>query len=493
MGARRRSLVTQILTESTLMSLVGGLVGIAVAGALVHALTTADLPLPIPVTLDLGIDGLVVLFGLAISVGAGLLLGLIPALQSTRLHIAPTLKDESAGGGSSRRHLNLRNGLVAAQVAVCMVLLIGAGLFLRSLQRAQAVDPGFGEDPAAMVAVAMSPSRYGPEEGRLLMGRLLERIEQLPGVQSVGITHNMQLRKTGRETMGVRVDGVDPSPRRRYHTIDKAVVDPGFFNAVGVPILRGRSFNGGDRPDAQPVAIVSEAMAERFWPGGNAVGRRVRRESGPDLVVVGVARDTKVLDLSESPRPFIYLPYSQSYEALTQIVAGTRVDPERVALDIVAAARQLDPDLVLWAPTTMKRHLGFVLLPARMSAWLLSACAVLAMALASVGLYGIVSYAVSQRTREVGIRMSLGANASAVTFMLVASGLRLVAVGSLAGLGLSLLVARTLNGLLFGIDALDPITFSSSALVLVAVAALAAFVAARRASRIDPVKVLRAG
>lgn len=492
MGANRRSLFGQILTETAVLSLLGGLAGIAVARGLLHALTTAELPLPVPLTLDLSIDRAVLVFSLAISTGAGLFLGLVPAFQSTRLGITTSLKDESAGSGSSRRRLSLRNGLVTGQVAVCLVLLIGAGLFLRSLLQAQSVDPGFGRDPAALLGVALPSKRYSEGEGRIFMRRLLDRMQQIPGVQSVGITHNMHLRKTGRETLEIRVDGVEPPPGRRSHTVDKAYVDAGFFEAVGIPILRGRGFDPADRPDTQQVAIVSAAMAERFFPGEDAVGRKIRREDGPDLTVVGIARDAKVLELSESPRPFIYLPYSQSYSAFMQIIARTSFDPERTALEMVAIARELDPELILWPPTTMERHVGFVLLAARLSAGILSAFAVIAVALASMGLHGIVSYSVAQRTREVGIRMSLGANVNTVTLMLMGSGMRPVAVGLVAGLGLTFLLSRTLSGLLFGMDPLDALTFVTAPLILLAAAALAAYVAARRTSHINPIDALRA-
>jgi len=492
MGAKRRSLIGQILTETTLMSLMGGLAGIAMASGFLYVLMTADLPLPVPITLDLSVDLSVIVFSLAISVAAGFFLGLVPAFQSTRLDIAPTLKDESAGSGSSRRRLSLRNGLVAAQVAICLVLLIGAGLFLRSLQQAQLVDPGFGKEPAALLAVAVSSKQHSENEGRLVMRRLLDRIEQIPGVQSVGITHNMFLRKTGTESMTIHVDGVEPPPGRQFHIVDKAFVDPGFFDAIGIPILRGRNFAPTDRPDTQQVAVVSAAMAERFWPGEDAVGRTIRCEDAPALTVVGIARDAKVLDLSESPRPCIYLPYSQSYATFVDIVARTNVDAERTALEMVAVARELDPDLILWRPRTMEQHLGFVLLPFRLSAWILSAFAGLAVAMASVGLYGVVSYAVSQRTREVGIRMSLGADSRTVTLLLMRSGMKLVLAGSIAGLVLSYLFSRALSGLLFGIEPLDSWTFVASPLILLTVAALASYVAAHRASRIDPVSALRA-
>jgi predicted permease len=302
----------------------------------------------------------------------------------------------------------------------------------------------------------------------------------------------MHLRKTGRETMEIQVDGVDPPPRHRSHVVDKAYVDPGFFAAVGIPILRGRNFDPADRPDTQQVAIVSAAMAERFWPGEDAVGRRIRRESAPDLLVVGVTRDVKVRELSEPSQAFVYLPYSQSYAAFTQIIARTSVDPERTALEMVATARELDPELILWAPTTMERHLGFVLLPLRLSAWILSVFAVVAVALASMGLYGIVSYSVSQRTREVGIRMSFGAGVGSITLMLMGAGLKLVAIGIVVGLVLSYFLSQGLSSLLYGVDAVDPITFLTAPLVLMTVAAFAAFLAAHRASRINPVNALRA-
>jgi len=491
-GASRRALLGQMLTETTMMGVIGGLGGTALAAAFLRGLTTADLPRPIPITLDVGIDGSVALFGLAVSVGAGILLGLVPAFQGTQLDVASTLKSETAGSGTSRRRLTLRNGLVAAQVAVSIVLLVGAGLFLRSLGQAQAVDPGFGHDPAAMLSVAMPPSQFPEVEGRLAMQRLLERIEAIPGVRGAGITNNMLLRKTGRDTLSVRLPESEARPGREWLVVDRASVDQGLFEALGIPLPRGRHCEPSDRADTRPVASVSAAMAERFWPKQDPIGHTIRRDDGPDLVVVGLARDAKVLDLSESPQPFIYLPYSQAYSAQVQIVARTSGDPARTALEMAAAAREVDPSLVLWSPTTMDRHLGFVTLPARMSAAFLAAVAAIALLLAVVGLYGTVSYAVSRRTREVGIRMSLGADAGTVTVMLMRSGLRLVATGGAVGLALAALAARALGGLLFGIAPLDPATFLAAPLVLVAAATLAVYVAARRASRVDPVQALRA-
>lgn len=492
LGAKRGALLAQVLSETTLLALAGGALGTAVAGALLSLLSRADLPLPIPIHLNVGVDISVLAFSLALSLMAGLLLGLLPVFQNHRLNLTPALKDESAGGGSSRRRSSVRHALVVTQVAVSLVLLIASGLFLRSLQQVQAVDPGFGTDPAAMLTVALSSKRHGEEDGRLLMQTLMNRIGEIPGVQHVGITHNLQLRKTGRETMEVRVDGVDPPPERRSFTVDKAYVDPSFFPAVGIPLIRGRSFEPGDRTDSQPVAIVSATMAESFWPGESALGRTVRRDDGPPLRIVGVARDTKVLDLGEAPRPFIYLPYAQSYSSSMRIIAQTTLDPEHLAIQMVATAREVDPELILWAPTTMKQHLDFVLLPTRLSAAFVTAFAVLALALASIGLYGIVSYSVSQRTREVGIRLSLGANLRSLTLTLMRSGMALVAVGLFSGLVASVFLSRILRSLLFHVTPLDALTFVAAPLILTSVATLAAYLAAHRVSHIKPVDALRA-
>ena len=270
-------------------------------------------------------------------------------------------------------------------------------------------------------------------------------------------------------------------------------MDPGFYEAVGIQILRGRNFSDRDLPDRPQVAIVSEAMARKFWSSPEeALGRVIRRDDDPDLLVIGVAGDAKVRSLGEAPRSFIYLPYSQAYSSFLTVVARTSLDPERLALEMLATGRGLDPEFWVWETKTMDRHLGVVLLPARLSALLLSVFAGLALALASVGLYGVVSYAVSQRTREVGIRMSLGATPGGIVRLLMQSGLKLVAVGGVIGLTLALAVSRLLGRLLFGVASADLFTFVTVPAVLVVAAILAAYVPARRASQVDPVTALRA-
>jgi predicted permease len=313
----------------------------------------------------------------------------------------------------------------------------------------------------------------------------------LPGVESVGLIGILHLETLRSSNLEINVDGVEPPAGRDFYEIDRTVVDSGFFDAAGIRIVRGRNFNDIDLPESLPVVIINQAMAQKFWPGEDAVGHIIRDVDGDDLTVVGVVTDAKIRTIGESPRPFVYQPYSQTYEPFLNVIARTSIDAEQTALDLLAIGRELDPELWVWEAKTMEQHLGIMLLPARLSAVLLSAFAGLALALASIGLYGIVSYAVSRRTREVGIRMSLGADGAAVVRMLVGSGMKLVAAGSVMGLAIAFLAARLMSGLLFNVEALDPTTFVLVPVVLVGAAVVAAYIPARRASRVDPASALR--
>ena len=492
LGASRASLVRRLLTETTLLGLLAGGAGTGLAVWLLHLLATVDLPLPIPVTLDLRLDGRVLAFTLGVSLGAGALLGLVPALQSTRPDVAGALRSESAGGGQPGQ-LRWRNALVVAQLTISLVLLVGAGLFLRSFQQVQSVDPGFGREPSALLTFLTPATRFTPDESRVYTRRLLDRFRELPGVEAVGAISRLHLNPLSTRTSDFNVAGFEPPGDRGAFVADRAEVDPGFFEAAGIEIVRGRNFRDADRPDTQPVVIVSEAMARRFWEDGDAVGRLVRRrdEDDPPWLVVGVAADAKVRSLGEAPRNLVYLPYSQRLSRSLTVVARTSTDPERTALALLSAGREVDPDLWVFETGTMDRHLALMRLPQRLSAFVLSAFGVLALALAAIGLYGVVSHGVSQRTHEIGIRMALGADGARVVRLLVAGGLRLVVAGGALGLVLALVAARLLGGLLFEVDTLDPLTFVGVPLVLAAAALLAAWLPARRASRVHPVTALR--
>ena len=492
LGASRGSLVRRLLTETTLLSLLAGAAGTGLAVWLLDLLMTADLPLPLPVVLDLRLDARVLAFTLGVSVAAGTLLGLLPALQSTRPELSGALRSESAGGGQPGQ-LRWRNALVIAQLTVSLVLLVGAGLFLRSFQQVQSVDPGFGREPSAILTFLTPATRFTPEEARVYTRRLLERFRELPGVEAVGGISNLHLNPLSTSSSDFNVAGFEPPGDHGAFIADRAHVDPEFFEAAGIEILRGRNFTDADRPDTQPVVIISEAMARRFWADGDAVGRLVLRrdDEDPPWRVVGIASDAKVRTLGEAPRNMVYVPYSQRLSRSLTVVARTSTDPLQTALAMLAAGREVDPDLWVFETKTMDRHLALMRLPQQLSAFVLSAFGVLALALAAVGLYGVVSHGVAQRTHEIGLRMALGADGPRVVRLLVAGGLRLVIVGGVLGLGLALVATRLLGGLLFEVGTLDPLTFVGVPLVLAAAALLAAWLPARRASRVHPVIALR--
>jgi predicted permease len=405
--------------------------------------------------------------------------------------VAPTLKDESTGGGRPRR-FTLRNVLVSGQVAASLVLLVSAGLFYRSLQAFQDQDPGFGTEPTALVSFVVSAERYGTDEGRVFIREYLDRMAGHAGVSGAGVISNIHMNTTSTQTLNLNVDGVDPPPGRPYWEVDQAIVSPEFFPAAGIPILSGRNFQETDLPDGTQVAIVNQVMANRFWPGEDAVGKIVRRGNGDELVVVGVARTAKVRTLGEAPRPFIYRAYSQFYSSYLTAVIRTSGRAEDALQAGFRTLREMDPQTLVVETKTMEEHLGIMLLPARLGTLLSSLFAVVALALASIGLYGIVSYAVARKSREVGIRMSLGAEPGRVVREIVKEGMALAGVGALVGLALALAGARLLQSLLFGVSAFDPATFSFVPLLLLTIALAAAYLPARRASRVNPVQALKA-
>ena len=380
-----------------------------------------------------------------------------------------------------------------------LVLLVGAGLFLRSLQQRHAVDPGFGQTPTAIMRVAVPTTRFTVEEGRQYTRDLLDRFRALPGVDAVGIINVLPL-TPGHQEIYFTVDGHEPPQGQEVFHGDYAIADAGFFDAAGIPIMQGRHFVDADRQDGPRVVIVSAAMVRRFWPDGEAVGQLVRVVGGSPalpggsaaLRVVGVARDIDWELLSETPRLLVYVPYSQYYSSFVNVVARTSADADQTALALLTAGKEVDAELSVRETTTMEQHLSALLRPAQVVTVLLAVLAILALLLAAIGLYGVVSYGVATRTREVGIRMALGADASAIRRLLTTSGARLVVVGSGIGLALSLLVTRLLSGLLFGIETFDPITFVGAGLVLGATGLLAAYLPARRASHVDLVAALRA-
>jgi predicted permease len=457
---------------------------------LLRALLGMENPLPIEITLDLAPDARVLLFTITISILAGVLLGLAPALQSTRRDVASAIKDANTGGGKPSR-VSLRNVLVAGQVAASLVLLVMASLFLRSLLARQNTDVGFGAAPAATVTFVVPTDKYTAETGRLFLRRALDDVARLPGVANVGVTSNLHLNITSTNWIDVNVDGHTPADGASAFQIDFNVADAGWFDAVGIRLLRGRLFDEAiDHPDAARVAVVNQAFVDRFWPGEDGLGRTIRSDDG-ELRVVGVVATARIRTLGEAPRPFIYQPISQRFSRYITLVARTDGNPDHLLPDVFSTLRDLSRDIVFIETKTMERHLSTMLFPARLGALAVGAAASLALLLAIIGLYGVVSYAVASRAREVGIRMSLGAEGASVVRLMMSGALSVVGVGIVVGLLLAVAGGSLLEGLLFGVRAFDPLTLTAVPVLLLLVALLAAWLPARRASRIDPVRALR--
>ncbi|HEU4687472.1 MAG TPA: ABC transporter permease [Vicinamibacterales bacterium] len=498
LGATRGALARQLLVESALLGLGGAAAGLLLAIVLINGLLSLDLPLPFGMRLDLhlGIDWTVLfdwrVLGFTASAGvlAGVLLGVVPAIQGTRTDLSATLKTGNKGSEAAGS-LRWRNVLVVAQIAMSLVLLVGAGLFLRSWQQTLAVDPGFGRAPTALLDVIMPSARSTPDHSASLMRDLLERFRALPGVEAAGLIWPLPL-DLNRSFTDFTIDGRVP-PSGRPFRADRAEVDGGFFEAAGIAVVDGRTFDDGDRRESQPVAIISQAMARRYWPDGGALGQILRRaDPEPDLMVVGVASNISVRSLGEAPLDLIYEAYTQGeHQPGVTFLVRTSTDPARLLLTLADVAQQADPDLSVMQSKTMAEHLATERLPSQIGAVLLAVFAFLGMALAAIGVYGMVHHTVAMRTREVGIRMALGADAAGVTRLLATLGIRLVLIGGVIGVATSLLAARFIASLLIGVGTFDPVALIGAPLVLGAAAWLAAYLPARRASRLNPLASLR--
>jgi predicted permease len=490
LGATRLALVRQLLVESLLVAIAGGVLGTVLSSAGLHALLSANLPIPLPINLDVSVDVRVLTFVLSASVAAGLLFGLLPALQATRPDVIETIKNENAGANGSRR-LTMRSALVVAQTATSLVLLVTAALFLRSFAAQAKVDAGFGAKPAGMVWMALPGDRY-PAERRLQAVEDIERrLRAESGITGVGVIDFMLLNALGNNSRIINVEGFQPPKGTTGFEIDATSADSGFFDAAGLTLLTGRLFNSSDVSGRERVAIINQAMAQKFWPGQDAIGRTFRGDTTV-FRIVGVFKTTKVRSLGEAPRPFIFTPFAQTPTPIFMLVAQTAGDAAQTTTRMVSTLRALDPSLMIIQAKTMQTHLAVMLLPARLGAVAFALFAGLALALATIGVYGVVRYAVARRGREVAIRLAVGARPEGLVRLLMRDGVVLVGTGAVLGIALAALASRGLRGLLFGVDAIDPVAFFGAPVLLVVVGALAAFLPARRASRADPASALRA-
>jgi len=492
-GAQRARLVRQLLTESVLLACIGGALGLLIAYWTLDLVRAAPIQLPPNFLRQITIDRTVVLFTALLALVTGLLFGLVPALRASKPDLVPVLKNETVpvGVGSTGllRWVTLRQALVIGQVALSLVALVAAGLFLRSLQRTQAINPGFETHRVLAVGMNLGREGYSEEQGRQLHDRLLERSASLPGAASAALAAFRPFQ--GGFARSVLLEGSEGSEQNRT-LVQVNQVSPGYLRTVGITLVRGRDFTRQDTQDTPLVVIINETMAQRFFPGGDALGRRFRFFGDTaDTTVVGIARDAKYNGLLEDPRPFVYLPLRQSYSPAVVLLVRSAGDATPLAAEARAMVQQIDPRLTLLNVGTLRDQIDLVLGPQRVVVVLLSIFGALALVLAAVGLYGVASYSVTQRTREIGIRMALGASRPLVLRLVLLQALALVAAGVAAGLLIAVLLARSVRGLLAGVPPADPLTYTLTAVLLVLVAALASYIPARRATRIDPLLALR--
>jgi len=418
-----------------------------------------------------------------------MLFGLAPALQATRLNLIPLLKDDSHSYRQHLRRLGLRDGLVIAQLALSLMLLIGAGLFVRSLQNAFRFDPGFAAQNLMTASLATRGANLSREQGRSLYDEALQRIGSLPDVQSVTLTAVVPV-SGGGERRGVQLEGYQPQTGEDTE-LNTNTVGSNYFRTMGIPIVAGRDFNSQDKEGTPRVLIVNEELARRYF-GGSALGKRLRFGSDPTFnEIVGVARNAKHRSLREAPLPVIYIPLSQEYRGGMTLMVRTAGNPAGVVGAVRNEMRTLNKDVPLFSVATMPERIGDQLATDRMMAVLLSVFGGGGLLLASIGIYGVMGYAVAQRTHEIGIRIALGAEQRDILKLIVGQGLVLILIGVSLGLALAFAATRVLQSVLFGVSASDPVTFGSVVMLLVGVALLACYLPARRATKVDPLVALR--
>jgi predicted permease len=494
MGASRVRLIRQLLTESLLLSIVGGIAGVLLAIWIVRALLAFKPPIDFPLTIDLGLDWHVLLFSLGVSVVAGAVFGLAPALQSTRPNLLNALKDTSAQGGGGRTRL--RSILVVTQIAISLVVLIAAGLVVRTLQQLQTMNPGFDPQNALTMSFDLSLQGYDEARGQQFYRQVAERVRALPGVKSAAVSSYIPL-SLNYNSRGIHVEGEPVVRGANTPNAMNAAVGPRYFETMATPIVEGREFTDQDLEKSEQVAIVNETFVKRLMPAvkssPEAVGKRVSfgDAAGPFMRIVGVARDGKYFNIAEDPRTFIWTPLTQDYMSSGAIMVRTNGAPEPVFAAVRGEVAAIDPNLPLFDVTTLKEHMRLALFPARVAAMVLGVFGLVALLLSAIGIYGITSYAVSQRTHEIGIRMALGAQLGDVLRLVLNHGLKLTLIGTALGLAGAFLATRAITAVLYGVSATDPLTFVSVSILLIGVALLACYVPARRATKVDPLIALR--
>jgi putative ABC transport system permease protein len=496
LGASRSRLTRQFLTESVLLAMFGAGLGLLLALGGIRILKTF-IPATISQVQTINIDARVLIFTGLVAVLTGIAFGLAPALQASHLNLNDTLKEGGRDAGGGRKGNRLRGLLVIGEVAVSFVLLIGAGLLINSFFHLRNLEPGFRADHLLTMKVDLSEVKYPDRERRAaFFDEVIRRVRALPGVQSAAVAGNLPLTYNG-DSMNISVEGVpDPPPDQRPDVIFRAI-GPGYFSTMGISIIRGRDFTDQDKADSKNVVVISEKNAQHFWPGQDPIGRRLRPGSStsntPWREVIGIVKDVRQNDFIAPPKMQMYFTYRQLKDlAPNALVIRTSIEPLSLAASARDAIWSVDKDQTVADIDTMEHIVAEAVARQRFSMLLLGLFATLALLLASVGIYGVMTYSVAQRTHEIGIRIALGARRADVLQMTIKQGLRLVGAGMILGLAAAFILTRVLESLLFGISATDPVTFFGISLVLLAVAILASYIPALRATKVDPIIALRA-
>ncbi len=490
LGAGRLRIVRQLLTESVVLSLAGGVVGWLIALWMIDLVAAFKPPVDFNLLIDLRPDWRVMVFTLIVSFITGALFGLAPALQASKVDLIPALKDEAGFGGYRRSRF--RNGLVVAQVALSLLLLIAAGLIVRSLQQTQMIGPGFEVENRITMSVDLGLQGYDEARGREFYKQLIARVESLPGVRAASYIDSLPLNLDFNNGV-IYVEGQPFTRASDLPVMPYGLVWPRYFKTMGIPLLEGRDFTIQEDKEESRFVIVNETFARRFWPGQDPIGKRLSR-GGPDkprFEVIGVVKDGKYWTLGEDPRPFVYYPIAREYDENMSLVVHTGVESQSVLNAIRREVERLDANLPLFDVKTMSDHLRLSLFPLRVGAWVAGGFALLALLLAGLGVYGVMAYAVSQRTREIGVRMALGAQSRDVMRLVVKHGMRLALVGLAIGLAGALVLTRLMSSVLYGVSATDVVTFAGVTLLLGSVVLIACYLPARRAAKVDPIIAIR--
>lgn len=489
LGAGRSRLIRQLLAESLLLAAAGGAGGVLLATWGANLLTFFLPPVHLPVGLPVGVDGSVFIFTLVLSLATAVVFGLAPAWSGSRADLNQSLKAAGRTSGASAGGHRLRDLLVISEIVLATVLLVGAGLLVRSLHNAEEKGPGFNQDRVMLAAFDLRSSGYSGDEAAAYFDRLLERLRAVPGVESASHEQFVPLWFTGRSYSNVQIEGYTPRPGEDMG-IDLNVVGPGYFQMMQIPMVAGRDFSEQDRTGAPLVVIINQTMARRFWPAQDATGHRLRIQ-GQWRTVAGVARDIKYHRMNEEPQSFLYFPSLQAGRTDTNLLVRSQMPTSAVVGAVRAAAQSLDSKVQPLETDNLTGLLHSALFADRTATTVASALGVLGTLLAALGIYGVLSYSVSQRIREIGIRMALGAQRKDVLQLVVGQGLRLAVLGAAVGAATSLVITRWMSSLLFEVSATDPATFILVLVLVTAAAVFAAYVPARRALRIDPMVALR--